>query len=218
MRLTDEVTVDAPPEEVFAFVSDLTRSGACLPGARVEASDGGDHRAAMRVKVGPIVADYVGTLRFVARDPGARRAVLHARADETAGRGQAEARIETTIDDVGGASRIRIDTDLQIRGRVAQFGRGAIEHVAQRLLAEFGRNLERALAGAPEPAAPASRPPRAAREEAAPPAAAELDVLDLFAGEAGTRLLRALVPALLGLGYGYLLGRLRERKTRTAGR
>ena len=211
MRLAYEVTVDAPPDDVFAFVSDIARAGPCLPGALIEETNGDEHRGSMRVKVGPIVANYAGTLRFVERDPRARRAVLHARADETAGRGQAEARIETAIDDVEGASRIRIDADLQIRGRVAQFGRGAIETVGRRMLAEFARNLERALAGAPEPA-------RSTPGPGAPPAAAEVEALDLHAGETAARVLRALVPALLGLGYGYLLGRLSERKAGAARR
>jgi carbon monoxide dehydrogenase subunit G len=219
MLLTNEITVAAAPDAVFAFLSDLRRAAPCLPGIRIEGSNGDEYRGSMRVKVGPIVANYAGTLRFVELDPDARRAVLHARADETAGRGQAEARIETTIDEVRGASRVRIDADLQVRGRVAQFGRGAIENVARRLFAEFARNLERTMVGGePEPPGQAAQPAEPARGQPTPSAAAEIEAFDLLAGTSAARLLRVLLPALLGLGYGYLLGRLRERKARATGR
>jgi uncharacterized protein len=201
MLLTNEVTVDAPPDELFAFVSDVERVAPCLPGARIDESNGDEYRGSMRVRLGPIVANYAGTLRYVELDRASRRAVLRARAQETAGQGQAEARIETVIEEVGDASRIRMDTDLQIRGRVAQFGRGAMEKVAQRLFADFAHNLEAALAGGE---------PQTRRER---PAAAPAE-LDLLGDSSALRLLRALAPALIGFGYGYLLGRLREANRR----
>jgi carbon monoxide dehydrogenase subunit G len=229
MRLTNEITVDAPPDELFSFVSDIERVAACLPGARIDGTTGDEYRGSMRVKVGPITANYMGSLQLLELDAAARRAVLHARADEVTGQGQAEARIMTAIDEVAGGSRIRLDTDLQIRGRVAQFGRGAIEKIAQRLFAEFARNLETVVtsdgrpvsAHRPDPVAPPGRPapPRAARDrEAAPadaarmPAAdAELDLAALLTRSAGGRLVPLIAAALIGFAYGYLLGKLRER-------
>jgi carbon monoxide dehydrogenase subunit G len=209
MRFVNEITVDAPADELFAFVSDVDRVAQCLPGAVIEGSDGDEHRGSMRVKVGPITAQYRGTLRFLELDEGGRRAVLRARGEEAGGQGQAEARIETAIEEIDGASRIRMDTDLQIRGRVAQFGRGAMEKIAQRMFAEFARNLEAAMAaggaGAPAPA-PAAAP--GAARPAAPAPAAELDALRLFARPLAGKLL----PALIGFGYGYLVAKLRERR------
>jgi carbon monoxide dehydrogenase subunit G len=239
VRFSNEITVDAPPEEVFGAVSDVERVAPCLPGARVEGREGDDWLGAMRVKVGPITANYRGKLRFLELDEQARRAVMRARAEEAGGQGNAEARIVTAIEDAdGGGSLIRMDTDLQMRGRVAQFGRGAMEKISERMFAEFARNLERELAGegpaepaadaepgeaaadagpaepaadaAPAEAAGAGEP--AARQAAAPPAgdAAALDPLSLIAGPGLKRVLPVLGPALIGFGYGYLLGRLRE--------
>jgi carbon monoxide dehydrogenase subunit G len=239
VRFSNEITVDAPPEEVFGAVSDVERVAPCLPGARVEGREGDDWLGAMRVKVGPITANYQGKLRFLELDEQARRAVMRARAEEAGGQGNAEARIVTAIEDAdGGGSLIRMDTDLQMRGRVAQFGRGAMEKISERMFAEFARNLERELAGegpaepaadaepgeaaadagpaepaadaAPAEAAGAGEP--AARQAAAPPAgdAAALDPLSLIAGPGLKRVLPVLGPALIGFGYGYLLGRLRE--------
>lgn len=226
MRFTNEISVGAPADELFSFVSDVERVAPCLPGARIDGREGDAYRGSMRVKVGPITANYHGTLRFLELDASARRAVLRARADEAGGQGEAEARIETAIEETAGASRIRVDTDLQIRGRVAQFGRGAMERIAQRMFAEFAHNLEVAMASggpATASAAPARTPAAdagarvdsgAGERDAAPRAdsgAGELDAVRLVTGSLADRLPPALVPALIGFGYGYLLGKLRER-------
>jgi carbon monoxide dehydrogenase subunit G len=216
MRFSSDFTVDAPADELFAFVSDVERVAPCLPGARIDGSDGDQYRGSMLVKVGPITADYRGTLRVLELDAGARRAVLRARADEAKGQGQAEARIATAVEDVEGASRIRIDTDLQIRGRVAQFARGAMEKIADRTFAEFARNIEAAIAsdGREAPVGPgAERRPPAAQPAGAPSAAPArpLDAVGLLAGPRAERALRLGAAALIGFGYGYLVGRLRER-------
>jgi hypothetical protein len=170
---------------------------------------------------------------------------MSARAAEVNGQGDAEAKITTQIEQAGeDASRIRMETDLQMRGRVAQFGRGAMEKISQRMFDEFARNLEREMAGgdgggaaaaeveaagtgaadteeggdrAPEPAAGGERA-KPERMEAAAPARASapagdgeaLDAMSIFVTPALKKVLPVLGPALIGLGYGNLLGRLRE--------
>jgi uncharacterized protein len=241
MRFQNEIEVAAPPDELFAFVSDVERVAPCLPGAAIEGRDGDDYQGSMKVKVGPITGMYKGRMRFLERDEEARRAVMSARASEVNGQGNAEAKITTEIEEAGeGTSRIRMDTDLQMRGRVAQFGRGAMEKISQRMFDEFARNLEREMSGggdgaaaaeqAPaEPAEAASgadagegaqeagRPGPAQRAKPQPAAAGSeggagdpLDEFGMFAGPVFEKALPVLAPALIGFGYGYLLGRLRE--------
>src|SRR3954452_10727828 len=152
MRFSNEISVDAPPDELFEFMSDPEKVVTCLPGASVDGRDGDDWRGAMSVKVGPIKASYQGTLRFLELDTDARRAVMRARADEASGQGQAEARIPSHIEEGDGASLIRMETDLQIRGKVAQFGSGAMEKVAGRMLESFADNVEDAIKGSGGPA------------------------------------------------------------------
>jgi carbon monoxide dehydrogenase subunit G len=209
MRITNDISVDAPPDELFSFLSDVERVAPCLPGAHIDGAEGDAYRGSMRVKVGPITADYRGTLRFLEHDEAARRAVLHMRADDAGGAGAAEARIATTVQDADGASRITIDTDLQIRGRVAQFGRGAMEKIATRMLGEFARNLEAAMSRREE--TPAREPERATAPAEATAPACELDAFGLLGSHATRRALRTVGVALIGFGYGYLAGRLRER-------
>ena len=221
MRFQNEIEVAAPPDELFAFVSDVERVAPCLPGAAIDGRDGDEYQGSMKVKVGPITGTYKGKMRFVERDEQARRAVMSARAAEVNGQGDAEATITTQIEEAGeGSSRIRMDTDLQIRGRVAQFGRGAMEKISQRMFDEFARNLEqemtggrrrggacpRGRAGRRGPAGAEAGRGAGAQGRRRPAARRDGDVR--LAGHAEGA--AVLGPALVGFGYGYLLGRLRE--------
>jgi uncharacterized protein len=232
MRFENEIEVAQPPKELFAFLTDVERVAPCLPGASIDGRDGDDYTGSMKVKVGPITGTYKGKMRFLEQDEDALRAVMSARAAEVNGQGDAEARITTQIEEAGGdASRIRMETDLQMRGRVAQFGRGAMEKISQRMFDEFARNLEREMSGgggepaaeseaaADEPApeapaadaAPAESPPRREPPKAQGGAEAQaLDAMSLFVAPALKKALPYVGPALIGMGYGYLLGRLRE--------
>ena len=211
MRFQNEIEVAAPPDELFAFVSDVERVAPCLPGAAIDGRDGNEYQGSMKVKVGPITGTYKGKMRFVERDEQARRAVMSARAAEVNGQGDAEATITTQIEEAGeGSSRIRMDTDLQIRGRVAQFGRGAMEKISQRMFDEFARNLEQQMTAADgeaeaRPAAERPAAPAPTRGDGQP-----LDAMGMFVSPVVQKALPVLGPALVGFGYGYLLGRLRE--------
>ena len=224
MRIHNEITLQAPADELFEFLSDVERVGPCLPGATIEGKDGEDYAGRMQVKVGPINATYQGKLRFLELDKDARRAVMRARAEEVNGQGNAEASITTEVEEADGEnSVIRMDTDLQIRGKVAQFGRGAMEKISQRMFEQFAGNIEQAFNGdgaaAPE-AASDDDEPAPARTQAAAAASAPADdddgqALDVF-GMLGTPNLAKAGPvvavAVVALGCGYLYGRLRESR------
>lgn len=228
MRIHNEITLRAPADDLFAFLSDVERVAPCLPGASVEGKDGEDYAGRMKVKVGPINATYAGKMRFVELDKDARRAVMRARAEEVNGQGNAEALITTEVERSGEDSIVRMDTDLQMRGKVAQFGSGAMEKISQRMFQEFARNIEQTItatngahaspaedenepSGAPSQDAPRSEgapaPPASTPSEDGP----ALDVFGMFGGplaKAGP----VVGAALIALSYGYLLGRLRESR------
>ena len=232
MRFENEIEVAQSPKDLFAFLTDVERVAPCLPGASIDGREGDDYTGSMKVKVGPITGTYKGKMRFLEQDEDALRAVMSARAAEINGQGDAEARITTQIEQAGDeSSRIRMETDLQMRGRVAQFGRGAMEKISQRMFDEFARNLEREMSGAGDAAASESAASEASdgdapapdkarqpapRAEPAPSGGAgagegqALDAMSLFVTPAVKRALPVVGSALIGLGYGYLLGRLRE--------
>lgn len=236
MRIRNEIEIAAPPDELFEFLSDVERVAPMLPGAKIEGRTGDDYAGSMKVKVGPINATYEGTMRFLDRDPEARRAVMKARAEEVNGQGNAEAEITTEVTDADGKSLLKMDTDLQMRGKVAQFGRGAMEKISQRMFDQFARNIEQQFAagdgkapavseaeggtrdrtGAADLKAPAASTKSTATQPKpeAPAEAEALDAFELFVKPALGKLAPVGLPALLGFGYGYLLGRLRELRRR----
>ena len=213
MQLTNAVPVDAAPDAVFALLSDVQRVASCMPGAALEGRDGDSWRGTVKVKVGPITAAYAGTVRFLEVDPDKRVLRGPASGADTHGNGDAEAEVFLEVVPTPDGARLNLDTDLVIRGKIAQFGKGAIATVSDRILQQFAQNLG-ALLLSPEGAAVS--PETASPETAAPvtsttmPAApAELNGLSLIAGP----LLKKYGPvvAALALGFvpGWLLGRRR---------
>jgi uncharacterized protein len=209
MRLKTTVPIDAPPDRVFDFLTDVRRVGACMPGATLTEQDGEDFRGAMVVRVGPITASYDGRVRFLEMERDERRVVMKARADERNGQGNAEARIASTVAPRGEGSVVEIDTDLQIRGRIAQFGRAGIETVADRVIAELGRNVERALAAGDDVTAAPAAGTTGTPEAAAP---AELDLGRAMLGGAARRYAAPALALGAAVALGYLAGTAREAR------
>ena len=162
MELSNEFTVDVGMDEAWRVLTDLQRIAPCMPGATLEAVDGDDYRGSVKVKVGPITAQYRGTARFVERDEEARRAVVRAEGRETRGQGSASAVITATLEPAGDATHVSVVTELNISGRAAQFGRGVLADVSTKLLAQFVESLETTVLGGPSaPGAPGVSSPGA---------------------------------------------------------
>ncbi len=162
MELTNEFTVDVPMEQAWGVLTDLERIAPCMPGAQLQSVDGDDYLGIVRVKVGPVTAEYRGKAHFLERDAAAHKAVLRAEGRETRGQGNASATITAQLEPSGDATRVSVVTDLSISGRVAQFGRGVLADVSNKLLGQFVQQLESTvLAEKAGGAGPAPRPPSA---------------------------------------------------------
>lgn len=212
MQLNHSVPVKASPDEVFALMNDVERVASCMPGAALEGRDGDAWRGSVKIKVGPISAAYAGTVRFLEVDPQGRRLRVQARGADTHGSGDAEAEVALDVLAVPEGALLQLSTDLLIRGKIAQFGKGAIATVSDRILQQFAQNLGSLLDQERTPAAssPAGLPsatPRAATRPAAP-AQAELDGLSMLLGPAAAKYGVVAGAFAFGLLEGWLLGRL----------
>jgi carbon monoxide dehydrogenase subunit G len=159
--LSHEVAVPAPPDTVFRLLNDVEAVAGCLPGAVLDGRDGDEYRGRVTIKVGPIRAAYAGTARFTEVLPEQRLIRLAARGADAHGQGDAEAQIRIEVMPGSAGSSLRIHTDLVIRGKIAQFGKGAIAPLSDRILAQFAENLGRHLTQDPvaEGAAPSEAAP-----------------------------------------------------------
>jgi len=151
VELTHDFEVGVPVDEAWSVLTDVERIAPCLPGAQLQEVEGDEYRGVVKVKVGPISAQYKGKATFAELDATGRRAVLHASGRETRGQGNASATITAELSDAGDVTRVHLVTDLSISGKVAQFGRGALADVSQKLLVQFVDNLEATVLTASEP-------------------------------------------------------------------
>ena len=146
----------------------------CLPGANITGRDeDGNYTGEFTVKLGPTTANYRGTLKITEADEAARRATLNARGTDKRGQGGATATIINSMESIeGGGTRVTADTDFNITGRLARFGRGGmIEDISNRLLRDFANCLQAQLE-TPAPVAAAADGPGVAAPAAAPKPAA----------------------------------------------
>ncbi len=149
MKIDYEFTVGVPVDRAWGRMLDLEKIAPCLPGAAIqEELDDGEYAGTMKVEIGPITVSYKGTVKFGETDESARRAVLQATGREARGQGTATATIVSTLHDEGsGSTRVNVETDMMLTGRVAQFGRGLAQDVAKSMLDDFAVCLEREISG-----------------------------------------------------------------------
>lgn len=142
MELSNAFDVAAPIDRAWRVLTDLERIAPCLPGAQLQEVEGDEYRGVIKVKVGPVTAQYKGKATFVERDEAAGRAVLSADGRDTRGQGNASATITAQLTPSDAGTHVVVDTDLKVTGKVAQFGRGVMADVSAKLMAQFVENLE----------------------------------------------------------------------------
>jgi uncharacterized protein len=198
VQLVNEFSVDAPLDTAWSVLTDIPRVAECIPGAQLEGSSGDVYDASMTVKVGPVGMTLTGTATIVSRDDAGHQMVVRGKARDRKGNGSAEATVTMVAHDDGGRSTVVVTTDLELGGRIAQFGSGVISQVSNRILAQFAKRLNAVIAG-PEGGqeVPVHRAPAAALSAAGRTTANDKIVLAL--------------TVLAGIVLGLAIGRTAER-------
>ncbi len=227
MDLTHKFTVPTAVDETWAHFNDIASVAECFPGATVTSVEGDTFKGSCKVKLGPIALVYNGSGTFVEKDEAAHRFVVEAKGKDKRGNGTAGANVTVSMDDASGSTDVEVVTDLSVTGKPAQFGRGVMQDVSDKLLGQFVACLETRLAGVDtepsgesgpvvqEPApitAPEERPTAPAPQPAAggpgasatprrtPEAPAKDDAIDL-----GATVLPVLVKSYWKQGLGVLV-------------
>jgi carbon monoxide dehydrogenase subunit G len=217
LKLQNEFTVAAPLDKTWDTLLDIVRVARCMPGAAIEpGGEDGIYRGTMKLKLGPMNVAYKGIAKLVDVDADAHVCGLDLKAKEQRGQGTANATITNRLTDQGTSTKVVVETDLAITGRQAQFGRGIMEDVSAKMLADFAQRLEREILAGPADDAPQDLQPTALSPKApapspatpvasARPAAASFDdddaddVLDLGNVVSGPLAKRAGVAAIAAL-------------------
>jgi carbon monoxide dehydrogenase subunit G len=208
MELNHHFTVNVPVAEAWKILTNVELIAPCLPGAQLQEVEGDTYRGVVKVKVGPIQAQFKGQASFLERNDVDHKAVLKGEGRDTGGKGNASALITAQLTSISPTStKVEVNTDLAITGKVAQFGRGAMADISDKLLAQFSENLntliseipsgetaEPAVAEAAEVAAPATSAEPVVRKIDAPEAA-PINLLDA----AGSTMLKRALPVVAGI-------------------
>ena len=145
-QLVNEFTVNRPIDEAWPLITDVERIAPCLPGAELQEIEGETYRGVVKIKLGAISSQFKGEAHFIERDDEGHRVVIKASGRDTGGRGNASAEITAQAESLSPTStRVIVETDLHITGKVAQFGRGIMGDVSAKIMAQFADNLNEML-------------------------------------------------------------------------
>jgi carbon monoxide dehydrogenase subunit G len=186
MDLNHRFTVPTSVDETWARFQDIASVAECFPGAQVTSVDGDTFQGTCKVKLGPIALTYAGSGTFVEKDETAHSFVVEAKGRDKRGNGTAGATVTLTMAPGSQGTDVEVNTDLSITGKPAQFGRGVMQDVSDKLLGQFVSCLEQRLGESAEPepvveaapeapgealSAPAVQSPNGAATRQVPPAA-----------------------------------------------
>jgi carbon monoxide dehydrogenase subunit G len=168
MQLEHSFTVPVGIDDAWKALLDIEQVAPCMPGAALETIDGDSFTGLVKVKLGPISLTYKGKASFIEKDEAAHRATIDAQGKDSRGNGTAAAKVTATLTSAGAATtKVDVLTDLNITGKPAQFGRGVMVDVGNKLIGQFADNLSAQLSDSAPAAEPAATPAKAATTTAA---------------------------------------------------
>ena len=141
MKLENAFTVPVDIDTVFDALNDPEKVTPCFPGATLDSRDGDDFTGTVKVKLGPISMTYKGKGTFVERDRTNHKVVVDAQGRDSRGNGTASAKATLTMTDDGGKTKVNVLTEMQVTGKPAQFGRGVMADVGDKILGQFASCL-----------------------------------------------------------------------------
>lgn len=193
MQLVNEFSVDAPLDIAWSVLTDIPKVVQCIPGAELDRRDGDDYHAHVAIKVGPVGLTLAGMATLVSRDDSAREMVVRGNARDRKGNGSTDATVRMVARDDAGRSVVTVTTDLELSGRIAQFGKGVIVQVSNRIIGQFVDRLNAVITGDDQPS---GARPVVARSAARRP---DSDLTALV------------LTALAGIALGLAIGRWADR-------
>ena len=218
MQLEHSFVVPVGVDEAWKILLDLEQMAPCMPGASLDSVTGDEFTGTVKVRLGPIALTYKGVATFVEKDDERHRVVINAHGRDARGNGTARAQVTATLTAQADTTKVDVQTDLDVTGKPAQFGRGVIADVGSKLIGQFADNLAAQLveSGPAADQGPGESdirfPAPPAEATAAPRRAAESEPINLFES-AGPAMAKRLVPLVGAVVLVVLVvARLRRRR------
>lgn len=153
MQIDTEFTVAAPYREVWNYLLRTEDVVECIPGAEIdEKTSDDDYKGHVTIKVGPLSLTLEGRATISERNHEQMALVIAGKAKDKRGRGATDATVTAQVHAATeDSTRVTVVSELRVSGKIAQFGRGVMKDVAQRIAEEFARNLEARIAAESAP-------------------------------------------------------------------
>ena len=182
-KIEERFEVKAPVERVWNYLIDPKRVVQCLPGAELlEQQDERTFLGAIKVKVGPLSMSYKGQAKFTEINEETHQVRMVGDAREVGGSGSTKVSMLSTVSALdGGGCEVIVSADIDLVGKIVQFGRGMIEEVSRQMFRQFSTCVRQRLEVADEKPAEEQPVAQPAPPEPKPVSAASIGFRALWA-------------------------------------
>src|SRR5262245_41649158 len=178
-KIEEQFEVQAPVQRVWEYLIDPAKVVVCIPGAELlESQDERTFVGAVKVKLGPMAMSFKGLMKFIELDEQGRQVRMVGEGREAGGAGSAKVTMLSKVAPLGGGGAlVVVSADVDLVGKVVQFGRGMIEEVSRQLFRQFSACVKKHLEGEVAEESQPSGPPPAESQSTEKPPEAETEAL-----------------------------------------
>jgi carbon monoxide dehydrogenase subunit G len=147
MKFTQSAQIPVAREPLWDFLMDVPKVAKCLPGVeRVTKIDDTTYEGALVVRVGPIRLNLQGKILLEEQNKNDWRAALRAEAKDRMAAGAVNGKTSMTLKELSAdQTELLVETDVNILGKIGEFGQPIIRKKADSMLKEFVENIKRQL-------------------------------------------------------------------------
>lgn len=186
VKLDKQYPVAAGTDSAWAVLSNIQELATCMPGAEItEVVDASNYKGSVRVKVGPAVAAFAGTIEVLELDAASKTLKMLGKGADKGGSSASMELTASLLPADGGNSTLKGHAAVIVNGKFAQFGGRMMTSVSDMILAQFAETFSQkaqALQGGGTQGSGGSPGSSSASSAAAPAAPKELNALALFWG------------------------------------
>ncbi len=147
MKFSQRAVIPVARELLWQFLMDVPKVAQSLPGVEsVSRIDDTTYQGTLKVRVGPISLNLQGKIIVEERDQERWRASLRAEANDRVAAGAVKGKTTMELKEVSPTeTELVVETDVNILGKIGEFGQPIIRKKADQMLRQFVENMKQQL-------------------------------------------------------------------------